>query len=193
MDITGKQLGKKFGKHWVFRNVDVQVSQDSTVAITGSNGSGKSTLLKILSGFLTPSEGIIEHDSVRLGSEDHNQLSFTAPYIELPEEMNFDEFLRFHSSFRSKLLSNEEIAKSSTLPLNKRIGEFSTGMKQRVQLSSAFYFENNALFMDEPTSNLDSEGFAWWKDSVENTSNYPIILASNMDAEINTCKSTISL
>lgn len=193
MEITGKQLGKKFGKHWVFRRIDVEISKGQAVAVTGSNGSGKSTLLKILSGFLTPSEGSIEHDGKKVTAEYDNQACFTAPYIELPEEMTLDELLRFHSSFRNKALSNEDIAKNASLPLNKRILEFSTGMKQRVQLSTAFYFENSALFMDEPTSNLDSEGFEWWKSSLACTSNLPVVIASNTAAEIKLCARIISL
>lgn len=193
MEITGKNLGKKFGRNWAFRNMDVHIYKDSSVAITGSNGSGKSTLLKILSGFLTPSEGEVNHNGIKLGAEDHSLLNFTAPYIELPEEMTFDEFLQFHSTFRCKLHSNDEIAKDASLPLHKRIGEFSTGMKQRVQLSTAFHFKNSALLMDEPTSNLDSQGFEWWKDSLACTPNFPVVLASNLEAEISVCDHIISL
>ncbi len=193
MTISGHHLGKKYGKNWVFRDLDIHISPKKAVAIIGSNGSGKSTLLKILSGYLTPSEGILHHNGELIDIDHLNSISYTAPYVEIPEEMDFNEFLDFHSKFRQKMHSNETISKKSNLPLNKRIMDFSTGMRQRVQLSTAFYFENVAFFMDEPTSNLDSEGFEWWKSEIALKENFPVILASNQKAEIEFCKSTISL
>jgi ABC-type multidrug transport system ATPase subunit len=193
MEINGESLGKKFGKNWVFRNLNISIKKDDFIALKGPNGSGKSTLLQILSGYLSPSEGSVEYDGRPLDTDNFKRINFTGPYIELPEEMTFDEFLMFHSTFRKKNLTNQEIADKAQLPLDKRILEFSTGMKQRVQLSTAFYFENEVIFMDEPTANLDEQGFEWWKEEMKSKIDVPIVLASNQQKELDLSRSFIPL
>lgn len=59
MDIELKNIGKKFNKDWIFRNLNYEFNSNNSYAITGTNGSGKSTLLQIISGFVMPSEGEI--------------------------------------------------------------------------------------------------------------------------------------
>jgi len=185
MTINAENIGKKFGKNWIFRDLDIEVSTGDFIALTGPNGSGKSTLLQILSGYLSPSEGTLLHDGENPDPDKFKLISFSSPYIEVPEEMTFEEFLQFHSTFRVQKMSTAEICQKSQLPRDKQIADFSTGMKQRVQLCTAFYFQNNAIFMDEPTSNLDEQGFDWWKKELdERDKNVPLILASNQQREI---------
>ncbi|MEP1094819.1 MAG: ATP-binding cassette domain-containing protein [Cyclobacteriaceae bacterium] len=194
MTINAENIGKKFGKNWIFRNLNVEVSTGDFIALTGPNGSGKSTLLQILSGYLSPSEGRLLHDGENPDPDKFKLISFSSPYIELPEEMTFEEFLRFHSTFRVQRISTAEICQRSQLPGDKQITDFSTGMKQRAQLCTAFYFQNDAVFMDEPTSNLDEQGFEWWKKELdERDKSAPLVLASNQLKEIMLSTSSISL
>ena len=193
MVISAEKIGKRFSKHWIFRDVNLHIKSGESWAITGSNGSGKSTLLKILSGFMSPSEGKISHDGQPLQVDHFQPYSFVAPYLELPEEFTFKEFLDFHSTFRKKSTSDEKISEYSSLPLTKRIADFSTGMKLRAQLCTAFYFENQAIFMDEPTANLDEEGFLWWKNEIFQRKNITLLLASNSKDEIEVCNQMVSL
>ncbi len=193
MTITTEKVGKRFGKHWLFRDIDLTIQSGESLAITGRNGSGKSTLLRILSGYLSPSEGKVYHNEKEVNADTFHQFCFVAPYVEVPEEMNFREFLGFHSTFRKPTLGIEEISSKSGLPLNKPISDFSTGMKQRVQLCTAFYFENQAIFMDEPTSNLDEQGFEWWEAETQALIDVPIILASNQKKEVTLCRKKITL
>ncbi|MEM9339480.1 MAG: ATP-binding cassette domain-containing protein [Bacteroidota bacterium] len=192
MNIKAENLGKKFRKHWVFRNLNFDVQEGALTAVTGNNGSGKSTLLQILSGYLTPSEGDIYLNKSKIGIEDHHLIGFAAPYIELPEEFSFEEFMTFHSTFRETHFSIGEMAERSSLPLMKPMTDFSTGMKQRAQLCTIFYFKNELLFMDEPTANLDAEGFEWWAKETELLKTTTVI-ASNQEREIDICQENISL
>lgn len=194
MIIKAENIGKKFGKNWIFRNLNIEVSSGDFVAVTGPNGSGKSTLLQILSGYLSPSEGNLFYDGESPDPDKFKSISFSSPDIEVPEEFTFEEFLDFHSTFRTKKLSNDEICKRSQLPSDKLIADFSTGMKQRVQLSASFYFENEVVFMDEPTSNLDDQGYEWWKKELAaRDKEVPLILASNQLREIELSKTNFSL
>lgn len=191
MNIIAEDIGKKYGKNWVFRHLNFEIEPGAKVAITGKNGSGKSTLLQIISGYLTPSHGIIKYEESE--SNEDLKIAFIGPYSELIEEFSLEEFLKFHSQFRNPLVSIKEMAERATLPLNKPISDFSTGMKQRVKLITAFFFENELIFFDEPTSNLDEEGFDWWKKEVSRKTDQTIILASNQSSEIEICSKSINL
>ena len=82
--VSGQKLGKKYGKNWIFRDLDISIKKTDFVCITGRNGAGKSTLLQILSGYLSPSEGHILHDDQKIDEESPLEISFSSPYIELP-------------------------------------------------------------------------------------------------------------
>lgn len=189
MYIIGTGLGKKYEKNWIFRNISFEIERNQATAITGKNGAGKSTLLRIISGYLTPSEGNIKINNIEKATT-----SFISPYCEMIEELTLEEFLKFHSYFQKPTYSFKEMASSAMLPLSKPISEFSTGMKQRVKLITAFFFENELIFMDEPTSNLDEQGASWWSSELEKIkNNRTIIIASNLKNEIDKCSNILSL
>ncbi|GAB4230787.1 MAG: ABC transporter ATP-binding protein [Ekhidna sp.] len=190
--ITAKNIGKKFGRTWIFRNLNFEIQTGSKVAITGKNGSGKSTLLQILSGYGTPTEGEITYYGQPI---DFDKLSnvHIGPYTEIIEEYTLNEFLSFHSQFKKPTIPIKDMAQCSSLPLDKPISDFSTGMKQRAKLCTAFFFENNFIFMDEPTSNLDEEGFNWWKTELGKLEAKTVLLASNQANEINTTSKKVEL
>ncbi|WP_436517116.1 ABC transporter ATP-binding protein [Ekhidna sp. To15] len=192
MIIRGEDIGKKFGKTWIFRHQNFEIKSGKATVITGKNGAGKSTLLQIIAGYLTPSQGVMYADEEKVDEQKH-QAAFIGPYTEVIEEFTLAEFLRFHRKFKSPLCSIEEMADSASLPLDKLIGDFSTGMKQRTKLITAFFFENDAIFMDEPTSNLDDEGFQWWQNQLDRIKNKLIIIASNDQEEIKSCKKQLNL
>ena len=199
MIISGTDLGKKFGKNWVFRNISFEISARDSVAITGSNGSGKSTLLQIISQALTPSKGKIEFTSAKGGilAEDIiQQINFCSPYGELIEELSLAEHLVFHSKFKIPNLSVEEIINKIGLgkSRDKPISDFSSGMKQRVKLALQFYYEGAILALDEPTSNLDNKGIQWYQDEIQQLKGKRIILvASNLHSEYDFCNKTLDL
>lgn len=192
MVIRGENIGKKFGRNWIFRHRNFEIENGSPVAITGKNGAGKSTLLQIIAGYLTPSEGEIHVNQVKIDDSIHSSV-FIGPYTEILEEFTLREFLGFHSTFKKSLIPIEEMAESASLPLDKYIAEFSTGMKQRSKLLTAFFFENVIVFMDEPTSNLDQEGFDWWKKQISALSDKILIIASNDTREIDLCEKYLNL
>jgi ABC-type multidrug transport system ATPase subunit len=192
MILKAERIGKKYGKHWVFRDFSFEIKSGISTAIVGKNGAGKSTLLQILAGYLTPSEGEIYLNEKPL---EPFEISATliGPYTEIIEEFTLHEFLSFHSRFKEPNLSIEEMAIAASLPLEKSISDFSTGMKQRVKLLTAFYFSNDFVFFDEPTANLDDEGFAWWESFMQEETRQIILVASNDKREIAVCKNKIGL
>ncbi len=194
MTIDADDIGKKYGKTWVFKHLNFQITNAEPTAIVGPNGSGKSTLLQIISGYLTPSKGKILINGSNAIEALSPTINITTPVLELPEELNLQEFLDFHATFRSSSYSSREMMKKAGLPPNKRMIEFSSGMKQRAKLITCFYFDADAILLDEPISYLDEQGFSWYKKEVKECLQHTnIIVASNKKAEYDFCEKIICL
>ena len=103
MDISLKNIGKKYKSDWIFRGIDHKFNSGESHAILGQNGSGKSTLLKIISGALMPTEGELEYQSPKSRiNPDHffNQVSIAAPYLGLVSEFTVYEMAAFHNNIK---------------------------------------------------------------------------------------------
>jgi ABC-type multidrug transport system ATPase subunit len=108
--------------------------------------------------------------------------------MDLIEELTLEEHIRFHFRMRSMLpnVTLETILDKLYLThaRDKNISNFSSGMKQRLKLGLAFYTDSSILFLDEPSTNLDDQAFAWYK---ENLSQLPkdrlVFIASNQRNE----------
>ena len=199
MDIILNNLGKRFQYNWIFRNLSLHIPQNNSLAIIGNNGSGKSTLLKCISGILPYNEGDIiykDNKSIIQPAEVYKQITSAAPYLELIEELTLDELFDFHQNFKSISISLEEFKNLTLLQStkNKLIRDFSSGMKQRIKLGLAIYSNSNCLLLDEPTSNLDTQGIDWYLQAINGVLNTKtIIISSNMNYEYDFCNKEINL
>lgn len=199
--IQVNNAGKRFQYEWVFRNLNLSFGLGEKIAITGSNGSGKSTFLKCLAGQQPLSEGNVNYffnDQAVPESEQFRKVSFSAPYLELPEEFTLKEFLKFHFKFKpiSHGLSISDLIQIMYLDksVEKSISNFSSGMKQRLKLGICFLSDSPLLLLDEPTSNLDKEGVAWYQRLVETYSNEKsLIIGSNDQREFSFCNQKLSI
>jgi len=200
--IFTENLGKKFNYEWIFRNLSFQFHFGEAYAIVGNNGSGKSTLLQVLAGALPASEGKIwyETEGKKIAEENFYQhLAWASPYLELIEEMTLTEQIRFHFRMKpmlSLLGSAENLIEILHLERSrhKYIKNFSSGMKQRLKLGLAFYTDTPLLLLDEPTSNLDAQNIAWYKDEIsKQLGKRLLIVASNQPEEYEFCTHIIRL
>ena len=188
MTLTTQNLGKRYNREWIFRNLNFAFSQ-GVYAITGPNGSGKSTLLQVLWGQLPASEGSLEysHNKKSIAAEEvYRHLAIAAPYLELIEEFTLSELLKFHFSFKKMRdgKSLEEILDRMELghARHKMISHFSSGMKQRLKLGLAFFSEVSMVFLDEPTTNLDKQSVAWyWKNFEPVAQKSLVFIGSNLE------------
>ena len=105
MLISANNIGKKFGREWVFQKLNHQFKTGEPTAIVGPKGSGKSTLLQILSSYHLASEGDVTYqhaDQSEIKPEDFYQfIDIAAPYLELIEEFTLNEMVDFHFKFKS--------------------------------------------------------------------------------------------
>jgi ABC-type multidrug transport system ATPase subunit len=202
MKIILDNIGRRFNRDWIFRGVDHTFVSGKIYAVLGPNGSGKSTLLQVLNGSLSPSIGKIEYfygdDRVSV-EEVYKHLSLAAPYLEVIEEFTLREMIDFHFKFKpykngmdkDNVLELLALEKNSR---NKMIKYFSSGMKQRLKLALAFCSDTPMLMLDEPTSNLDSQGVAWYLSLVQQfAQNRLTIICSNQEHEYSFCDERLSI
>jgi len=186
MTISLQNLGKRFNREWIFRQLNYHFISGKSYAITGPNGSGKSTLLQVIAGSATLSEGKIIYENVKI-DDVYKYISIAAPYLELVEEMTLTEFLNFHSGLKNLLpaITSKQII--STLNFekeaNKQIRYFSSGMKQRVKLAQAIFSDVPVVLLDEPATNLDTEGISLYKNLVNDYCKARLLIVSSNDKQ----------
>jgi ABC-type multidrug transport system ATPase subunit len=193
IDATG--LGKRFQRDWIFRGLSRAFRPGSATAVLGPNGAGKSTLLNTISGQLLPTEGTLAYSLAgkTVAVEDlPRHLAYAAPYLELLEELTLWELLQFHTRFKPLRpgVSHEQLIALMYLEKsrNQLVREFSSGMKQRLKLALALYADAPLLLLDEPTTNLDATGVAWYQEHVQATrAGRTLLLSSNVPAEYAFC------
>ncbi len=191
MLIDAVGLGKRYQRDWIYRGLTRAFRPGTATAVLGPNGAGKSTLLNTLSGQLLPTEGTLAY--ARNGrfvpvEEVPRHLAYAAPYLDLLEELSLTELLRFHTRFKPLRpgVSIDGLVGIMYLEgaRQRLVREFSSGMKQRLKLGLALYADAPLLLLDEPTTNLDAAGAAWFQEHVRATrAGRTVLLSSNVPAE----------
>ncbi len=200
MTLTTENLGKRFNHEWIFRNFNYSF-HNGVYAVTGPNGSGKSTLLQVLWGQIPVSAGAITYSvqGKNIPIEDiYQHMAIATPYMDLIEEFTLIETLKFHFSFKRIRGSRtvEEVLDLLELghARNKRISHFSSGMKQRLKLGLAFYSDVEAVFLDEPMTNLDKSAVAWyWQNFALIADNSLVFIGTNLENEYPSNSTKINL
>lgn len=189
--IELSDLGKRFNREWIFRDMTEVFHPGQVYAVTGPNGAGKSTLLSVLWGQTPPSQGSLRYQCEKRiipDDEIYRHIAIAAPYMDLIEEFTLAEHLRFHFSMKPARTGLTIDAMISKMYLDdardKVISNFSSGMKQRLKLALAFFTDADILFLDEPGTNLDRKAFDWYLGRLnEVPSGCTIFIASNQETE----------
>jgi ABC-type multidrug transport system ATPase subunit len=201
ISLSVDNIGKRFSREWIFRGLSYDFKVGEPVAVIGPNGSGKSTLVKAISGTIPINEGTIDFRYNNTSLEEdawHKHIGISAPYLELIEEFTLAESIDFHVKFRPFVNGLNRADFMSILGLEKHkdkyIRDFSSGMKQKLKLGFAFFTENDILILDEPTANIDHNGYQWYMEEVQKLiSTKILIISSNEPKEYTFCKEQISI
>jgi ABC-type multidrug transport system ATPase subunit len=201
MTISLSDAGKRFNRDWIFRHFNYNFESGQSYAITGPNGSGKSTLLQVLSGGVHISEGKIQYtigNKPYANENVYKQVSISAPYLELVEEMTLKEFINFHTGFKPflKSVTPESIITLLDLEnaLHKQIRNFSSGMKQRVNLAQCIFSDTMIVLLDEPCTNLDAAGIALYHRLINDyCPGRLVVVSSNDETEYSFFKEKINI
>jgi heme exporter protein A len=198
--IRASNLAKKYSGPYIFRDISLSLEAGDSIAITGPNGSGKSTLLEIIAGIKRQTSGTVEYSvgGERIGAQEFLKRSgFLSPRMNLYNELTAVEMIGFISGSMNLninepegLLGNFGLAGQ----VNKKISEYSSGMKQRLKFMLSVIHDPCFLLLDEPTSHLDSAG----RDMIftrldSERKNKIIIIATNEESEASFCGRRIGL
>ncbi len=161
-------INKKYGDFEVLKNISFEIKKGTIYGFLGPNGAGKTTTMNILSGLIEFNSG-----EIYLDGEDFkkNKRELLRKVGYLPQNpvfynyMNANEYLHFigeianmtEKNIRERTIDLLDIVKL-TEAANKKIGQYSGGMKQRLGIAVALFNKPEIVFLDEPTSALDPEG-----------------------------------
>ena len=147
MRIELTNISKKFGKIEIIKNFSAVFEDGKTYQIAGDSGSGKTTLLHIIMGLVKPDSGRVSPEGIRFSAVfQEDRLLENLSAIDNLRAVGIDGDIR---SELKKLLPGEE--------LDKRVSEFSGGMRRRVCIARALLAESDVIILDEPFSGLDTK------------------------------------
>ncbi|HBF4085260.1 TPA: ABC transporter ATP-binding protein [Clostridioides difficile] len=169
------------------QNINFGVGKGEILGFLGPSGAGKSTLQKILIGMITNYGGSVIVNGVeskRHSNKFYENIGVDFEFPSLYEKLTAIENLKYFGSLYSKkLLSIDELLKSVELEneANKRVSEYSKGMKSRLNFIKALLHNPDILFLDEPTSGLDPSNSKVMKDIIlsEKSKGKTIILTTH--------------
>lgn len=203
MKLVLSNITKEFNRRPIFRDISLELDGADSLVITGKNGAGKSTLVKIISGVLSPTRGTVEYrdeQAVLTPDEVRGKIGLVSPYLQLYDEFSAMENLLYLSRIRANSMPIEEESERLLRQFSlweKRhdyVRTFSSGMKQRLKFVFALLHRPHVLLLDEPTSNLDSEGIKVVQQVVEQQKRHGIlIVATNVESEAVWCNKRLHL
>jgi heme exporter protein A len=187
--IAAENLDKSFSGVPLFCGLTFAASR-GLVAVAGKNGSGKTTLLKILAGLARPTAGRVrlelEGGPALTTSERRLAVGWAGPDLALYGELTAAENLLFFRRAAGRAASAGDARRRlaevglADAAMDRRVEEFSTGLKQRLRLAFARLFDPPVLVLDEPMAGLDLEGRETVLRAVADARRLgPVFLASN--------------
>lgn len=191
ISFTANSVSKEFNRKKLFENVFFSLTSGSALAIAGRNGSGKSTLVKILCGLQAPTTGEwkLEINNALIPLElYYKHIGLVSPYLNLYDEFSGIENLEYIAKIRG--LDTEAVEYNALLEnfglykhRKKELRYYSSGMKQRLKYCAALLHKPKILFLDEPQSNLDSEGISVVRKYMKQQPDNGILIFATNDAD----------
>lgn len=158
--IRIENLWKTFGRFEALRGLSFDVPEGSAFAMIGANGAGKTTTIKVLMNILEPTRGsatLLGVDSRKISARELAQIGYVSENQDMPSRLTVEEYTRYLRPFYSTWDRDLEasIARQLRLPLKRKIGDLSHGMRMKMALMCALPYRPRLLVLDEPFSGLD--------------------------------------
>jgi ABC-2 type transport system ATP-binding protein len=189
-----ENLAKRYGTNQVLNGVNLKVDEGEFYALMGPNGSGKTTLASIIASVRTPDSGIVEiygrkpeqaKDLIGYVPQDN----FSSPKLTARENlMYFAKLLGYSSNEAKNLVTGmlERVGLSANA--DKRVAQYSGGMRKRLEVATALFPGVRILILDEPTTGLDPSArrgfFGLVEDIKDKETSIFLITHIGSDAEI---------
>jgi ABC-2 type transport system ATP-binding protein len=161
MSIEVQQVSKQYGTQKALDGVSFSIKSGEIVGFLGPNGAGKSTLMKIITTYISQSEGVVTvngHNVSTAPMQVKQSVGYLPEHNPLYLDMYVKEYIHFSAQVHgvAKERVNEVIVQVGLTPeAHKKIGQLSKGYRQRVGLAVALLHDPEVLILDEPTTGLD--------------------------------------
>lgn len=189
--IEIRNLSKKIGKKQILKDVSFSVDKGETVGLLGRNGAGKTSILKCITGLWLYDGGDIFVCGKNVKkSDNHSEIAALIGYPSLFPNMTLQENIDYFGilslkEYDARAKELTDILNLSDV-LNKKVGTFSSGMKQKACLLVALMQNPEILILDEPTSMLDPISGFEIREFIKNIkkSGISILISSHNIAEL---------
>lgn len=171
--IETRDLCKKYGDKLVIDHVNMHVPEKAIYGFVGENGSGKTTIMRLVTGLANPTSGEYSLFGVdykdRKIYEAKKQISAIVETVSLVPSLTAKQNMIYQELYQGIKLSEEEreaLLKKVRLSdvENKKVKNYSLGMRQRLGIALALMSKPKLMFLDEPMNGLDPEGIAELRD-----------------------------
>ncbi|HTT73631.1 MAG TPA: ABC transporter ATP-binding protein [Thermoplasmata archaeon] len=168
--LEAVQLTKRFNSFVAVDHLNLKIEGSKCIGFLGPNGAGKTTTLKMFTDLIFPTEGEAFVNGISVQGDRKRALSSCGDLIETPEiypSLSPREALEMSGALRG--LSAAEIRDRTKTVLeevkmtewaDQKVGRFSKGMKQRVNIAAALLSDPEVVILDEPSTGLDPRGMA---------------------------------
>jgi ABC-2 type transport system ATP-binding protein len=189
-------LSKRYGSFVALASLNLKIEGAKCVGFLGPNGAGKTTTLKLFTDMIRATEGKALINGINVHDSKRKALAHVGDLIESPEiypSFTPNEALSMVADLRGVQKSDkskrieEAIAEVKMEEWkNKKVGKFSKGMKQRINIAAALLSEPDIIILDEPTTGLDPRGMAEVRDIVKSLKkkNRLIFMSSHLLPEV---------
>jgi ABC-2 type transport system ATP-binding protein len=155
-----ENLWKKFGRFDALRGLSFDVPDGSAFAMIGANGAGKTTTIKVLLNILEATRGsatLLGVNSRKLSTRELAQIGYVSENQAMPSRLTVEEYTTYLRLFYPTWDRDLEasISRQLRLPLDRKIGDLSHGMRMKMALMCALPYRPKLLILDEPFSGLD--------------------------------------
>ncbi|HEX8547203.1 MAG TPA: ABC-F family ATP-binding cassette domain-containing protein [Cytophagaceae bacterium] len=193
--LSAENISKNFSDKWLFKDINLGVSQGQKVALVGANGTGKTTLLNVLAGKIKPDSGLVTfRNGISVGYMDQNpvfnesnsvmQELFSSGAEVIKAIAEYEKCLsdaKYHDGLQDAMEKmdalgawdydsrvKEIISKMGLENMDQKISTLSGGQRKRVAMAKVLIEDPDFLIMDEPTNHLDLETIEWLENFLGN-------------------------
>ncbi|HJS19651.1 MAG TPA: ABC transporter ATP-binding protein [Anaerolineales bacterium] len=163
--VSANNLHKSFGDLHAVDDVSLQIKAGEIYGLVGADGAGKTTTMRLLVGALLPDKGevtVCGYDVIRKTEDARSQIGYLSQRFSMYEDLTVLENIRFFAEVRG-MSSGEWLPRSLEILefvglddfKDRRAGQLSGGMKQKLGLASALVTRPRVLLLDEPTTGVD--------------------------------------